>query len=332
MKPNEAKSLLQSHDNYYRPTSLPLSVLSELTVNDIPENVVFEIGSLKDDTLNLDWSGHFFQSSGKIVGEADYTWTRKYWYKPIGLESYLDLVRRAVELRAKTHGDVKLTHFDDDGAFIQMTFSVTSNETNVRRAFDHITKVCEELEEAAERASDEAGTRISEIAARVSGWGNQSLDQLLTSIDQTKTTDEKGRSLEELMSRLFDQVPGFSVTGRVRTSTEEIDITVLNNSDEPRFRREAALLLAECKNWTESCGKNEFVIFKEKIENRSKRCSLGFLISWNGFKATVTKEMLRGSREETLIVPITGKDIREAVAKGNFADVLARCWERAINT
>ena len=154
----------------------------------------------------------------------------------------------------------------------------------------------------------------------------------MTAVETAPNSDEKGRSLEELSSRLFESVDGFSVTGRVRTSTEEIDVSLLNDCDDPRFQRESAMLIAECKNWSGKCGKNEFVIFKEKIENRSRRCSLGFLISWNGFKTTITKEMLRGSREDSLIVPITGKDIREAVADSSFPDVLARCWDNAINT
>ena len=39
------------------------------------------------------------------------------------------------------------------------------------------------------------------------------------------------------------------------------------------------------------------------LENRSHRCALGFLISWNGFTETVTKEKLRGSREQIMLVP-----------------------------
>jgi hypothetical protein len=38
---------------------------------------------------------------------------------------------------------------------------------------------------------------------------------------------------------------------------------------------------------------NELVLFHQKIENRSHRCTLGFLISWNGSAETVTEEMLR---------------------------------------
>jgi hypothetical protein len=133
------------------------------------------------------------------------------------------------------------------------------------------------------------------------------------------------------VSRLIETVDGFSVSGRIRTDTEEIDIEIINDSTDPRFKRERALLLVECKNWTSKCGKNEFVLFKSKIENRSARCSLGFLISWNGFKDTVTKEMLRGTREETLIVPMKGEDICEAVCDSNFNEVLARCWRQAVN-
>src|ERR1035437_10854794 len=99
---------------------------------------------------------------------------------------------------------------------------------------------------------------------------------------------------------------------------------------EARLRREGALILAECKNWTGKCGKNEFVVFNSKLENRSQRCTLGFLISWNGFSETVTKEMLRGSREGDLIVPVEANDLRKAIRVGNVEDVLIECWERAI--
>lgn len=87
----------------------------------------------------------------------------------------------------------------------------------------------------------------------------------------------------------------------------------------------------ECKNWTGKCGKNAFVVFHSKLENRSHRCTLGFLISWNGFSGTITKEMLRRSREQILVVPVTGEDIRSAVRSGNFAKTLLRCWDSAVN-
>ncbi|HEY9905319.1 MAG TPA: hypothetical protein V6D43_23305 [Candidatus Sericytochromatia bacterium] len=327
----EAKALLKATDED-ESVFLPSSVLDKITVVDIPDEVMIEVGSPKDGMIHLDWSGRLFKDQDQIKGEADYTWTRKYWYSSIGLEHYLDLVRRAVEVRNRVHGDVEITHYDDDGAYIQMTFVVSTGEKNLGKAYHHVKSLCQELEEIAENAADEAGKRLSEIASRVSGWGSQNLDALVDAVEKASSNDERGRSLEELVSRLFETIPGFTVTDRIRTATEEIDIAVLNDSNDPRFRRESAILLAECKNWSNKCGKNEFVLFKEKIENRSNRCSLGFLISWNGFKETVTKEMLRGSREHTLVVPITGKDVRTAVRDNSFADVLASCWGKAITT
>lgn len=163
-------------------------------------------------------------------------------------------------------------------------------------------------------------------------WELKPLDRLLDSVAISKTANEKGKSLEDLLVRLFSDSPSFSVNEiRTITETEEIDIMVLNKSADPRFMRESAILLVECKNWSGKCGKNEFVIFKEKIENRKSRCSLGFLISWNGFAETVTKEMLRGSREEALIIPLDGNDIKKAAYENQFEQTLANAWDRAIS-
>lgn len=115
---------------------------------------------------------------GFVSGEAEYIWTRKYWYEPINLEHFIDLVRRAVEVRARDHGDVELIHFEDDGAYIHLSYAITTYETNLRLAFRRIRLVSSTLEETAAAASAEAGKRLAEIASRVSGWGTKSLDIL----------------------------------------------------------------------------------------------------------------------------------------------------------
>lgn len=91
------------------------------------------------------------------------------------------------------------------------------------------------------------------------------------------TAHEKGLALEELTSRLFGSIPGFLATGHVSTKTEEIDIRIQNGSEDEVWRRESALLIAECKNWSGSCGKDEFVLFRSKLENRTGRVTCGFL-------------------------------------------------------
>lgn len=331
MNVQQARNLLQGTMDEDEPADLPPCVLPQLTQDDLPEGASIQVGTMRDGCLHLDWSGRLYRDGTSIIGEADHTWTRKYWYAPLGLEQYLDLVRRAVETRHRTHGDVEVTHHDDDGAYVHLTFSIRTADHNLGRAFDTVRRIAAEVEEAAQQAADEVGERIAEIAARLSGWGSENLDTLVDRVSTSTSNDEKGRSLEELCSRLFEAVPGFTVTGRVRTETEEIDISIRNGNAEAPFNREEALILAECKNWSGKCGKDELVLFRQKIENRSQRCSLGFLISWNGFTGTVTKEMLRGSRERALVVPVTGKEIRAAARNGDFARVLTSCWDVAVN-
>jgi len=329
MKTEEARHLIALADNE-EPAVVPASVLSALTIDDLPDGGALQVGTTKEGVIHLDWEGRLYREENAIFAEADHTWTRKYWYSPLGLEQYLDLVRRAVETRHRLRGDVELIHYGDDGAFIQLQYRITTSETNLGRAFAATRQIAAEVEEAAEQAANAIGHQIADIAARLSGWGAESLDSLVEAVETAKSTDDKGRSLEELCSRLFSSVPGFSITGRVRTETEEIDILVLNDSAEPRLRREGAVILAECKNWTGKCGKNELVVFQQKVENRRGRSSLGVLISWNGFTETTTKEMLRGSREDVLVIPMTGEDIRASVRSGEFLRALLDCWDRAI--
>ncbi|MGP8201560.1 MAG: restriction endonuclease [Limisphaerales bacterium] len=158
----------------------------------------------------------------------------------------------------------------------------------------------------------------------------EKLQSLIEAVKNANTSDEKGRTLEELVACLFSSIEGFSVDDRrIITETEEIDLVISNGSGDPKLRREEAIILVECKNWSSKCGKNEFVEFRSKMENRKGRCSLGFLISWNGFTDTVTKEMLRGSHERLLIVPIDGGQIQAAVRTDSFLRVIMSAWNKA---
>lgn len=329
MKAKDARQILKGAE-IDEPSFLPPAVLKDLNIDDIQDGCGVQIGEIDGNVHRMAWSGTLYRRANVLVGEADHTWTRKYWYSPVGLEQYLDLVRRAVEARQKSCGDAEVTYQDDDGAYVALRFEISTSETNLAKAYAEVRKIAEQVEEAAAHAADEVGKRIAEIAARLSGWGSLDLDDLVDAVENASNNQAKGRSLEELCARLFETVPGMTVNQRILTETEEIDISIINDSNEPRLRREGALILAECKNWSGRCGKNEFVIFRSKLENRSQRTTLGFLISWNGFTETVNKEMLRGSREDLLIIPLTGEDIRRSVRDGDFASVMSRAWDAAV--
>ncbi|MGI9104855.1 MAG: response regulator [Pyrinomonadaceae bacterium] len=134
----------------------------------------------------------------------------------------------------------------------------------------------------------------------------------------------KGKALETFIGALFSSIEGFVEVGRnINTQTEEIDITFRNESHHPTWQKESSVVLVECKNWlSKRVGKNEFVLFKEKIENRAGRCRLGFLICVEEFAETVTKEMLRSSKSELLVVPIDGEKLRQLVHSQNRNQLL----------
>ena len=142
----------------------------------------------------------------------------------------------------------------------------------------------------------------------------------------------KGRVLEELVSKLFLTIPGLRVMSRIKTATEEIDIGIFNDTAEGFLASEGAVILAECKNWSDKCGRDEFSLLEKKAENRRERCSLSFLISWNGFTGTIEKELLRSSRHRLVIVPLTGNELKRAVAEDNFVQVIESAWRDDVFT
>ncbi len=222
MDTEEAKKLLAQAKHSDEPVVLTQTVLDDLSIDDIPENILIEVGISDEHIVRLQWEGQLYRQKDAIVIEADCTNTRKYWHLPLNLRHYLDLVRRAIELRQREHGDVELDHYDDDGAYIQMSYLIYTGEKNLGKAHQKAKALRQQLEEAADDAADQVGKKVAEIASQVSGWGSQKLDVVLKAVEKASSADERGRSLEELVSRLFETVPGFSVSNRIRTAKDQV--------------------------------------------------------------------------------------------------------------
>jgi hypothetical protein len=148
-----------------------------------------------------------------------------------------------------------------------------------------------------------------------------------------KDKNRKGTLLEELLKSIMGSIFGTDkVTTRRKTQTEEIDIVIRNEIDDEFWKKEGPLIIGECKNWSTKVGKNEVVLFRSKIENRFRRCKLGFLISINGFKKTAILEKLRDSKGIYLIVFI-GRTELEKLIEANPEErnrLLKRFTEKSI--
>ncbi len=149
---DEARRVLASSGEDGEPVALPVSVLPRLDLDDVPEGVSYEVGTVKDGALHLDWSGRMIREGARLVGEAVHTWTPKYWCSPLGLEQYLDLVSRAVETRHRVRDDVALTDYDDDSAYVMLRFRMETGERNLGRAYETVRKIVAEVEVVAQHS------------------------------------------------------------------------------------------------------------------------------------------------------------------------------------
>jgi hypothetical protein len=150
-------------------------------------------------------------------------------------------------------------------------------------------------------------------------------------VEEAETRKAKGVELERLMQVLFSSVEGFRVRDtNVRTQTEEIDLVLDNKCLHHPWDRESPILLVECKNWSKPSGKNDIVVFQTKVKNRRGRCTVGFFIAWKGFARTVERELLRSSQDNSMLVLLTGAQIKSAIQSGAFTQLLDSAWYDAL--
>lgn len=143
---------------------------------------------------------------------------------------------------------------------------------------------------------------------------------------------QKGKALEDLLAAVFARIPGFTVSERnYHTATEEIDLVLRNASADPFWRELGSLILVEAKNWqAQRVGKNEYVQFYRKLENRGGHCRLGFLVCTERFAETFHQEQLRDSKFPLRVVPIDGEGLRRLVEAEDRAAALREFVERAV--
>ena len=55
-----------------------------------------------------------------------------------------------------------------------------------------------------------------------------------------------------------------------------------------------------------------------------------WFFSWNGFTGPFAEQRHRGTREDFLVVLVEAKDLKEAISKSKFSQVLERLWEKAV--
>ena len=332
------KKQLQKYLNNFLQSDEPAhfrpSETEGILISDIPEDVEIEISDIDAEGVrHIELEGTFKKQNGKLYLHMSHDWYRKWWTAPLGMAYHMDLIKRLVEFRQKEEQNIEGIEFDDEGDWCHLNYSIiVPYEIKVLyKAYDFGIDFSIWKDRILHNVQNRIGAIVSEIANEYSSFKSLEFSEIIERVENEKDSNIKGRLLEELMHKFFSLVEGFEIIERLKTETEEIDLVILNKSSIPLWQKESSLILVECKNWSSKCGKNELVVFKEKIANRKGRAKIGFFVSWNGFTETFTKEDLRSSQGDILIVPVTGKNIIEALSN-SIEKYLEKWWLNATST
>lgn len=152
------------------------------------------------------------------------------------------------------------------------------------------------------------------------------------------TLDAKGKLYEELVSYLFEAVPG-CITERNLTNifrAEQIDLAVGNAQRDDGLWLLPNVILVECKHWGSPVDSSTVGYFMNILAGRG--IELGVLVAANGITGdhndlTNAHALgLHGSPRKIKIVVITTEDIASLQSVGDFVKLLHRRYLRSLAT
>jgi len=175
------------------------------------------------------------------------------------------------------------------------------------------------------------GFRAREVGRLSAEKREQALQRCWRAVTSEKDPHRKGAQLEELMSLLFESVPGFTdVQRNRRNELEEIDIIFRNESEDPLWREEGAYIIVECKHWTRPVDAREVREFAGKLARRHGRVRPGFFVSMSDFTAGFREETRRLNETDRLIVLIGRQQLEQLVRSEDRGADLKALHERAV--
>lgn len=121
--------------------------------------------------------------------------------------------------------------------------------------------------------------------------------------DRAKSSQVRGRLLEDLLAYIFAQIPGVRLVRRnVRAAngSEEIDLVFWNAQLKNGLPYLPNILLFECKNWKSAVDSASVSHFLSKLRNR--HLEYGFLIAANGITGDVVDIKAAHQAIETALV------------------------------
>lgn len=132
---------------------LPKDLIGGILVKDLPEDVGFEPCKIcEDNFIQLDFIPMRIQklSDNKVRVVFEDSGTRKYWDGQVGFMPYMKAKRDVVKERENELGDIKFENYEDDGAWIWLSYSAEIEADDLFTIIQLAEQIAEEIEGAAE--------------------------------------------------------------------------------------------------------------------------------------------------------------------------------------
>src|SRR5258708_2777666 len=132
---------------------LPKGLIGETAVNDLPEDEAFETcTSHEDGVIMIDTVPIQIQRIGdrRVRIEFNDSGTRKYWDGKVGFSTYMEAKKAIIEERVVEIHDLTLESYEDDGAWIHLTYSAEIEVEKLATAVQMAEQIAGEIEGAAE--------------------------------------------------------------------------------------------------------------------------------------------------------------------------------------
>ncbi len=155
---------------------------------------------------------------------------------------------------------------------------------------------------------------------------NAALTANYASAKNEEDTYKKGKMFEDFITLLFRSIGYNTIYKRVKDlALNEVDLIVRNEIDDSFLSKFDKYILIECKNKpkTPVC-KNDFIVFKSKLDATNGMASLGFIFTTSYVSRNTYIEAVRESRGNTKIVFVDNILLQQLLASSDIKEELKK--------
>lgn len=176
----------------------------------------------------------------------------------------------------------------------------------------------EKTSETADKIEPIIDTYYKDLDSNISLY-NSGLMQYYSDAKNETDTFKKGILFERFLGLLFGAMGYREIRKRViDSSRNEVDLIVRNETKDPFLNKFGKYFLIECKNKPDyNVGKNDFIVFADKLKNSNGLSELGIIATTGGIAKTSYLQAMRDSKEGSKVLFLSNNEFLNLILSEN---------------